>query len=169
MPQKTRFTIYDAMENSGVFASNPANPGSRDNDGNALYVGPVEYPKMLYHPEGEERVTTPAEIVMTPLGARELNEQRELIHKTVNSVEEEAELLASGWHDHPAKAVKVRIMGVIASSNLTPKEEAKLLAKIPKLSPSSNKVAELEAEIAKLVKLRQADAAKLAELDEDAA
>ena len=42
-------------------------------------------------PEGEERIVTPAEIVMTPLGARELNEQRELINKTVNSEAEEVE------------------------------------------------------------------------------
>lgn len=169
MPQKNRFTIYDAMENSGVFASNAANAGSRDNDGNALYIGPVEYPKMLYHPEGEERVVVPAEIIMTPLGAKEVNEQKELINKTVNSVEEEAVLVAEGWLDHPAKAVKVRVMATIENSNLTDKETKALLAKIPKLSPTSNKVAELEAEIAKLVKLRAADAAKLAELDEDAA
>lgn len=163
MPQKTRFTIYDAMENSGVFASNPANPGSRDNDGNALYVGPVEYPKMLYHPEGEERITTPAEIVMTPLGARELNEQHELINKTVNNEAEEIAARAEGWLDHPAASVRIRIMNLIAASSLTPKEEAKLLAKIPKLSPTSNKVAELEAEIARLVKLRADDAAAQAE------
>ncbi len=169
MPQKTRFTIYDAMEQDGVFDRNPANPNSRDNDGNSIYTGPVEYPKMLYHPEGEERIVVPAEIIMTPLGAKEVNEQRELIHKTVGSVEEEAALITEGWHDHPAKAVKVRVMATIASSKLTPKEEAKLLATIPKLSPTSNKVAELEAEIAKLVKLRAADAEKLAELNEDAA
>lgn len=169
MPQKTRFTIYDAMEQDGVFDRNPANPNSRDNDGNALYTGPVEYPKMLYHPEGEERVIVPAEIIVTPLGPKEVNEQKELIHKTVGSAEEEAELVTEGWHDHPAKAVRARVMGVIASSKLTEKEEKALLAKIPKLAPSVNKIAELEAEIAKLTKLREADAAKLAEFDEDAA
>lgn len=169
MPPKTRFTIYDAMENNGVFSSNPANPGSRDNDGNALYVGPVEYPKMMYHPDGEERVIVPVEIVVTPLGPREHNEQKELIHKIVNSVEEEAELRAEGWFDHPAKAVEVRIKALIASSNFSPKEEKALLAKIPKLSPTSDKVRQMEEEIARLIKLRKEDEEKIAKLEEDAA
>lgn len=158
MPQKTRFTIYDAMEQSGIFASNPANPGARDNDGNPLYVGPVTYPKMLYHPAGLERIVVPAEIVMTPLGAREYNEQKQLIDKTVHNRDEHDAALAEGWHEHPAKAIEARIRALIESSELTDSEEAVLLAKIPKLSPSANRVAELEAEIARLNKLKLAGA-----------
>lgn len=156
MPQKTRFTIYDAMEQGGVFASNPANPGARDNDGNPLYTGPVEYPKMLYHPEGEEKVVIPAEIVMTPLGPRENNEQKELIYKVVNTPEEEAEFRALGWFAHPAEAVKVRIEAFIAGANLSEKEQKALLAKIPKIRMSENREAALLAEIEKLKRERDA-------------
>ena len=157
MPQKTRFTIYDAMENSGFFAANPANPGSRDNDGAPLYTGPVEYPKMMYHPQGEEKIIVPAEIVMTPLGAREYNEQREMIHQIVQSKEEEEALKEEGWLDHPAKAMEVRIRNYIADANLSDKEAAKLIAKIPKIAISVNREAELLAEIAHLTKLREQD------------
>lgn len=158
MPPKTRFTIYDAMENSGFFASNPANPGSRDNDGNALYTGPVEFPKMLYHPEGEQKIVVPAEIITTPLGPKEVGEQKQLIHKIVGSQAECDEALASGWHDHPAKAIEARIRLFIANSELSEKEEATLIAKIPKISASADREAQLLAEIARLKKL-QADAA----------
>lgn len=149
MPQKTRFTIYDAMEQNGVFASNPANPGARDNDGNNIHQF-AEYPKMLYHPEGEERVVVPAEIVMTPLGPRENNEQKELIHKVVNSSEEEKVLRAEGWLGHPAEAMRVRVEAFIAASNLTEKQQKVLLASIPKIAISSNREQELMDEIAKL-------------------
>lgn len=163
MPQKTRFTIYDAMEQNGYFAQNPANPGARDNDGNPLYVGPVEFPKMLYHPEGEEKIIVPAEIVMTPYGPKELNEQREMIHMIVHNQGEADAALAEGWHDHPAKALKVRIMGIIANSHLNEKQEKALLAKIPKISLSINREAELLAEIARLTKLQEAEAAPAVE------
>lgn len=159
MPQKTRFTIYDAMEQNGIFSSNPANPGSRDNDGNSLYTGPVEFPKMLYHPEGEQRIIVPAEIVVTPLGPRELNEQKEMLHLIVNNQAEADAALAEGWHDHPAKALRVRITNYIASANLTEKEEKALIAKIPAISMGANREAELMAEIARLTKLREDDAA----------
>lgn len=152
--QNNRFTIYDAMEKAEYFSSNPANPGSRSPaDGTTLYTGPVEFPKMMYHPEGEEKIIVPAEIVMTPLGAREYNEQREMIHRIVNNQAEYEVALAEGWHEHPAAAMRVRIEAQIANSNLTDKETAILLKKIPQIS-SPNRVAELEAEIAKLKKLR---------------
>ena len=150
MPQKTRFTIYDAMEGRGVFSSNPANPGSRDNDGNDLYTGPVPFPKMVYHPEGEERITTPAEMVLRAGQYVPVGEQRELINKTVNNQAEFDAAIAEGWHDHPAKAVEARVNGLIEAGNLTEKEIKALLASIPKLSPSVNRIKELEAEIARL-------------------
>ncbi len=154
---KTRFTIYDAMENSGIFQLNPANPGSRDTDGNALYTGPVEYPKMLYHPDGEEKIIVPAEMVLRAGQYVPVGEQRELIHKIVNNKAEDDEATAAGWHDHPAKAVRARIEALIESSEFTEKETKVLLDKIPKLAPTSNRVAELEAEIAKLRAERKTD------------
>lgn len=101
-----RFTIYDMMEERGVFTSNPANPNSRDAEGLALYKGPVEYPKMFYHPEGEERVLVPGSTEVLP-GNRlvEVPPQKELISTVANNLEEEEELRAAGWHDHPAYAM----------------------------------------------------------------
>lgn len=104
--QKTVFTIYDVMEANGEFEKNTANVVARDPvTGISTYAGPVEYPKMLYHPTGEERVVVPAEIIVTPLGPQRVGEQRILVTKTVRNAEEEKELLEAGWHDRPNKAV----------------------------------------------------------------
>ena len=104
--QRNFHTRYHVMEATGVFDTNPANPTARDVDGMSLYQGPVQYPKMLYHPKGAERITVPGEAVLSP-GGREsiVGEQRELINRIVNSQAEEAEALAEGWHTTPAKAI----------------------------------------------------------------
>jgi hypothetical protein len=121
------FTIYDAMEAKGVFDANPANPSSRDGvTGEALYKGPVPYPRMLYHPKGDEIVIVPAEIVVTPLGPQRVGEQRVLVHKLVNNAEEEKALRAEGWHDHPAKAIGARL-GVEFAPAISPDEKIKQL------------------------------------------
>lgn len=99
------FSIYHLMEKSGMFSTNPANRDSLGPDRQSLYRGPVEYPKMLYHPEGETRVTVPAEIISTPFGPKQVGEQKELISKIVASPEEEAVLKHLGWLDHPAKSI----------------------------------------------------------------
>lgn len=106
MAQSNRFTIYDAMDKKGLFDTNPANVQSRDSEGASLYKGPIQYPKMFYHPLGETRVLKPATAEMTPFGPKMLGEQREIIHKVVHNAEEEKELRSQGWHDHPAKAIK---------------------------------------------------------------
>ena len=100
-----RFTIYDVMDHKGVFDTNPANPQSVNQDGESIYSGPVEFPKMLYHPEGLTRITVPAEMIVTPMGPKLVGEQREIIHRVVNSRVEEESLLAQGWHQHPARAI----------------------------------------------------------------
>lgn len=99
MARKNRYTVYDLMDDKGVFEKNPANAISPN------YTGPQEYPKMLYHPKGEERVTQKAEIVVTPLGPEKVGEQRELKYVIVNSLEEEEVKLSEGWHKHPALAI----------------------------------------------------------------
>lgn len=105
MPQtrgNQRMTIYDLMDAKGVFRDNPANADSPE------YVdsgGPRPYPKMLYHPKGETKVTVPAEVITTPLGPKAVGEQRELISKVVSNPAEERAARAEGWHDHPAKAI----------------------------------------------------------------
>ena|ERR1700734_2989417 len=105
-PRNQRFTIYDYMETRGVFASNPANADSMSETGEPLYRGPQEYPKMFYHPTGEERITIPAEIILTPVGPKAVSEQKEIIHKVALNEEEAQALIDEGWHDHPARALK---------------------------------------------------------------
>lgn len=102
-----RHTIYDAMEANGVFDLNPANTFARDQEGQSLYEGPVQYPMMFYHPEGETRVTVPGEIVLSPGGKEKLvGEQREIIWQVARDKGEGDKLKEAGWHDHPAKAIK---------------------------------------------------------------
>lgn len=107
MRPQHRFTVYDAMEAKGVFAQNPANIDSRDSQGLSNYKK-EEYPRMVYHPKGEERITNPAEIIATPLGPKEVGEQRMLISKIVNNAEEHKAATKEGWHDTPARSVAVR-------------------------------------------------------------
>ncbi len=161
-----RFTIYDAMEKAGIFDSNPANNYSRDpTDGHSLYTGPVPYPKMLYHPLGEEKVTVPGEILSTAFGPKLVGEQRELIWQIVNNEAEDVAAAAAGWHDHPSKAIRARIEKLIETSQFSEAETAKLLKSIPTMS-SDSRIKDLEAEIARLTgarekeqALREADAA----------
>jgi len=102
-----RFTIYDAMEASGYFSQNPANPNSRNKDGQPLYAGPVKFPMMLYHPRGEERVSVPGTKERTPYGTVEMfGEQWEIISRVVANDAELADAVAEGWHKHPAMAIK---------------------------------------------------------------
>lgn len=125
MPRQNRFTIYDAMEAKGVFDSNPANQFAKDSTGLPIYKGPVEYPKMLYHPKGEERVSKPAEAISTPFGPKMVGEERRLIFRTVENEEEEKELLKAGWHRHPKDAVRARAkaQGVeLPAEPMTPQE-----------------------------------------------
>lgn len=110
-----RFTQYDLMDAAGVFAKNPANVDAmQDAEGNSLYKGPVAFPRMMYHPEGLERVTVEATMLSGPDGTPILdragspiyrNEQKEVIWEIVQDAEQEAALRAAGWHDHPAKAI----------------------------------------------------------------
>lgn len=156
-----RFTIYDALEKAGYFDKNPANSYARDPvDGSQLYKGPVPYPKMLYHPEGEERITVPAEIVSTPMGAKEVGEQRELIHQIVSNEAEDKAAAADGWHDHPAKAIRARVMahvsGLEAAGKLDPRTKQALLSSIPNMG-STARISELEAEIARLTAMKDID------------
>lgn len=104
-----RYTVYDMMEMSGAFESNPANADSRDPvSGEGLYKGPVQYPKMFYHPQGEERITKAAEVQVTPMGPKLVNEQKEIIWQLARNERDAKALLAEGWHEHPADAIAAR-------------------------------------------------------------
>jgi len=100
-----RFTVYDVLEARGEFRKNPANVGAQSDTGEQLYIGPVEYPKMVFHPTGEERITVPGEVITTPLGAKTIGEQRELINKLVRNQAEEEEAISAGWHRHPSQSI----------------------------------------------------------------
>lgn len=109
MPRRQRmYTIYDVMEEKGVFEANPANVNSRDAEGLNAYKK-ANYPKMLYHPLGEEIETSPGEWAETPRGPVLLGQQFALINQTVNGPGEEKKLRDLGWHEHPAKAIKARV------------------------------------------------------------
>lgn len=146
-----RFSIYDALDKKGYFDSNPANSFARDKvTGASLFQGPVEYPKMMYHPEGEEKIIAPGEVVTNALGAMRVGEQREMLYQIVEGPAEEKVLRAEGWHDHPARAIRARVEKQIASNpEISEKDKAKLLKSIPQIS-SDTRIRELEAEIAKL-------------------
>jgi hypothetical protein len=106
MPQvKRRHTIYDVMEDKGVFLANPANVDSIDmQTRNSIYVK-AEYPKLLYHPQGAERVIVAAQMEMTSFGPVKSGEQKELIWEQADNPADEKRLRTAGWHDHPAKAI----------------------------------------------------------------
>lgn len=123
-----RHTAYDAMDAAGVFKGNLANRQSKQ-------FKKAEFPKMVYHPQGERRVTTK--------GRREyiggewmlLGQQTAIVDKIANDAREYEELRAAGWHDHPAKAIaasgkQAPAMGGAASTDA---EEAALLARKAKL------------------------------------
>lgn len=101
-----RFTVYDAMEARGAFDSNPANVDSRDDSGASLYKGPVEYPKMFYHPKGEVEVIKPGYQEKTALGIVEVAAQYGIKYLLANNEKDEEKLRRAGWHDHPAKAME---------------------------------------------------------------
>ena len=145
-----RFTIFDALEKKGYYSSNPANSYARDpTDGHNLYTGPVEFPKMLYHPQGEERIITQAEIVTTPMGAKLVGEKRELIYVSVENEARLNEALYDGWHDHPSKANRARIEARLAAGEIKEAEAAAMIKALPSLG-SESRIKELEAQLAKL-------------------
>lgn len=99
MPKKSRYTIYDMMEDKGIFDENTANSAS------PKYTGPVEFPRMMYHPEGKYKIMVPGEVISTPLGPKMVGQQTELISKTVENIGEQRALVAAGWHFTPAEAI----------------------------------------------------------------
>lgn len=111
--QARLFTIYHAMEAQGVFDANVANRDSVNDAGQPTYRGPQEYPKILYHPDGELRVTKEPQEIMTRNGdpfqpARFTAAVTEIIWVEVGTRQQEAAMRAEGWHDHPAKAIGKR-------------------------------------------------------------
>ncbi len=99
------YTLYHSLAEKGFFDSNPANTQAVDADGRSIYRGPVQFPKMIYHPKGEEEITARGEKVATPFGPELLGVKKKIISKKVHSQAELDEALASGWHRFPADAI----------------------------------------------------------------
>lgn len=145
---QNRFTVYDAMEARGAFASNPANASSADNDGNSLYRGPVQYPMMFYHPMGEMKIIVPGEVITTPLGAKVVGEQKELVWQIARDEQEEKDLLAAGWHRSPGLAIvagggKAPPMGLHEQMQQMDQEKAAMLKELEELRAEKAKRAAL--------------------------
>ena len=139
MARRNIFTIYDVMNDKGVFEENPANACS------PKYAGPVSYPRMLYHPLGEMRITQKAEIIVTPMGPEKVGQQQELIHAIANDAEEEAALLEKGWHRLPADAIAASgqprpAVGVAPTSEMK-QENDELKKRIAELEALQNRPA----------------------------
>jgi hypothetical protein len=151
MRAQQRFTIYDAMDAKGVFDANSANAASRDpQTGQSLYAGPQPYPRMLYHPQGAQRIVAKAETIATPWGPKLANEHKELVSRTVANAVEEAKLLKEGWHLHPSDAI---------AAGMTDADRAAGLVAPPKSSAA--RIGTLEAERDRLLKeLAELKAAK---------
>lgn len=136
MAKKRRFTIFDKMDDDGVFDSNSANPSS-----GPLYAK-EEYPKMLYHPEGARTITKAAEIILTPYGPQRVNEQSELIHRIVNNEAEEQLALDEGWHDLPSKAMLAGAEHAAEVGTTDPKDQQilEMAAMIARLQDQMNQM-----------------------------
>ncbi len=106
-PRGRRFTIYDMMEDKGVFDSNPANINARDGTGISIHQKAI-FPMMLYHPEGEEKQTVAPTAIATPFGPQWVGEQKELIFKIAKDEAEANALLTEGWHKLPGSAIAAR-------------------------------------------------------------
>lgn len=137
-----RFTVYDALAVRGEFAKNPANRDAKDQFGRGAYV-PTVYPKMFYHPTGEETIVQRAEMISTPFGPKEVGEIKKIISKTAQNESEAQELLSAGWHDHPAKALRA---GGKKAPDMMPKGGVEKLRK--QKEELERMIAEAEAEAA---------------------
>lgn len=109
-------TAFHVMEERGAFRSNPANSDAVDPvEGTSLYSGPIQFPKMFYHPLAETRVIVPAQAVVNPQTGEAMldrtgqpivrGEQREIVHEIAQDEAAAERLREAGWHDHPAKAL----------------------------------------------------------------
>lgn len=131
-----RFTIYDRMDEAGMFDSNPANTFAQAPTGEPLYKGPIQYPKMFYHPTGAKRVVEPERVEPTPTGPVRVPARYEMISQAAANAEEEETLRASGWHDHPADAIAAG--GGTAPPKGTDDEIARLRRQIAELQAQAD-------------------------------
>jgi len=110
------YSVYHAMDEAGVFEDNVANAQAVNQDGISIYAGPVQYPKMLYHPQGEMELVSQG-IMVTNRDGDPVRDERGNVkyagqhwgvkNVTVQSPEEEAEFVGKGWHLTEAAARRI--------------------------------------------------------------
>ena len=107
------YSVYHLMDDKGVFEMNPANAQAVSNDGLSIYAGPVEYPKMLYHPKGEMEKIVQGIMRTDRDGNPVLDRNGEVQytgtvwgvkHRIVQGETEEQELRDAGWWTTEAEA-----------------------------------------------------------------
>lgn len=140
--QGKRFTIYDRMAEEGAFASNPANVDCDPELAGTAYTR-ADYPKMLFHPQGEERIIVSGEDIMTPFGPKHVGQQRELIWQTVATPAEEKRLRADGWHLTPHAA-----LAIAAQADDT--RQVPPASPVQVMDTQAARIAQLEAQLAAL-------------------
>jgi hypothetical protein len=143
MSSEHRFTVYDVMDRKGVFRKNTANAAS-----GAEYRKQI-YPRMFYHPEADEWILTPGELIATLEGPRRVGQLKEIIWKIAKDPGEEAELRALGWHDHPAKAIAAGIALGKRQGEAPPMSSAEHIASL------EEQIANLQAEKAEADKMKE--------------
>lgn len=115
-PGSNIFTIYHVMDKRGDFDSNPANAQAVNVDGVSIYKGPVEYPKMVFHPKGEREIMSmgtvvveEGKIVRDPATGQP--QRTGDIWGTKNKIAADEtqyqEFKALGWHDTEAEALRM--------------------------------------------------------------
>ncbi len=139
MPEKMQ-TAYHVMELQGRFKTNPANRDSRDENGMSLYK-PQILPCLVYHPTGEERVTIPAEEIVTAFGPKRVGQKSEMIFREVLTQRALDAALADGWHLSPIAA--------IVAGNVEREADGRPLLPVP---PQSPEIAAVQAAASELQK-----------------
>jgi hypothetical protein len=149
MPRRGRmgsvYSVYHAMEDKGFFDVNKANASAVNNDGVSIYDGPVQYPKMLYHPKGELACITQG-IMVTDRDNRPVYDEAGkpkfagavwgVKYMIVDSEAQEAELVGQGWHFTEAQALRANPE---TAHKAPPKSQAEL---------QKERIAELEKKLA---------------------
>lgn len=152
MPRIKRHTIYDALEAAGEFDKNPANVFSVNADGSQAYRGPVPFPKCVYAPV--EDVIFAGSWEETPRGPKYLNEQKAIRHMIVGSKAELEEALASGWFDHPAKALKA-IIEENKKNGIEDKRVVPLISAAETISKYEEEIEDLKAKLSAALEAKE--------------
>jgi hypothetical protein len=111
---------------------------------------------MVYHPQGLTKVVEQGEILVTPLGPKEVNRRVELVSKLVASKEDELLARQEGWHLHPGDAVEASggAKAIKSPQEVLEERNREVEEKAAKadtaIADAERRIAELEAQLAAL-------------------